>query len=360
MGRRRGQQLFTPVKKRHTGLWVSLALVFFVVAAIFLLNNALNARPALLSQRVSVPGIDKRLENFTILHISDLHGARFGREQENLARLIAREDYQAVCLTGDLVGKGGDMQPFLELVRLFQGKAPVYFIAGDDDPEPILTTPHGGIEVKAPYVRAAESLGAVYVDVPVRQEVQGLSVWFCPEVLFGVDIDQAMFSAAENRDAILNSDNPYSPESGALLRAAEYRLEAIALAKQAQTDMKADDLCVLLTHAPPGRDDVQRMKAEREGAQHGRYYPGRLALILAGHINNGQFRLPWLGAVYLPRLIDQEAGFRPGAKASGLFSVLGVPVYISPGLGVSGAYALPLRMFNRPAVTRVTLTAQII
>jgi predicted MPP superfamily phosphohydrolase len=42
----------------------------------------------------------------------------------------------------------------------------------------------------------------------------------------------------------------------------------------------------------------------------------------------------------------------------GLSTVQGVTQYISPGLGVSDAYAIPLRLFNTPTVTILTLTAR--
>ena len=82
MGRRRGSSCL-PGKKgiRACGYrwrWC------FRGGGYFLLNNALNAAPRCCRSGCRCR-IDKRLENFSILHISDLHGARFGREQENLA-----------------------------------------------------------------------------------------------------------------------------------------------------------------------------------------------------------------------------------------------------------------------------------
>ena len=41
----------------------------------------------------------------------------------------------------------------------------------------------------------------------------------------------------------------------------------------------------------------------------------------------------------------------------GLSTIQGVTQYISPGLGVSDAYPIPLRMFNTPSITILTLTS---
>ncbi len=49
----------------------------------------------------------------------------------------------------------------------------------------------------------------------------------------------------------------------------------------------------------------------------------------------------------------------PGDEGfTGLSIRQGYPVYISPGLGVSSYYPLPLRLFNRPVATLVQLTAR--
>ena len=44
----------------------------------------------------------------------------------------------------------------------------------------------------------------------------------------------------------------------------------------------------------------------------------------------------------------------------GLANMMGIPQYISPGLGTSAAIDLPpIRIFNTPAVTILTLTGRL-
>ena len=78
-------------------------------------------------------------------------------------------------------------------------------------------------------------------------------------------------------------------------------------------------------------------------------------LILAGHYNGGQWRIPFFRAVYVPEL----GWFPEDSLVRGISYPGGIPQYISPGLGASGAYPVRFRMFNTPAVTVLTLTTKL-
>ena len=76
-------------------------------------------------------------------------------------------------------------------------------------------------------------------------------------------------------------------------------------------------------------------------------------LILAGHYNGGQWRLPGIGAVYVPEL----GWFPADDEIRGLSFPAGIPQYISPGLGSDPHYPYqPGRLFNSPTLTLITLT----
>lgn len=82
---------------------------------------------------------------------------------------------------------------------------------------------------------------------------------------------------------------------------------------------------ILLTHYP---DLAERLRL------------GEVQLSLAGHSHAGQVRLPLL-ASWVHRLHARTA------YGMGLFSVRGNPLYVSPGIGMSG---LPMRFRNLPEV----------
>lgn len=121
-------------------------MIVALVLATFLLNHAANSRVSLLSERVSVMGLDKTFEGFTVLHLSDLHAAPLGSDMELWQSLLKGKSFNAVVLSGDMVGGSGNYEPMLTLIhtlRQLNPKAPVYFIAGDDDPDAVVTTPRG-------------------------------------------------------------------------------------------------------------------------------------------------------------------------------------------------------------------------
>lgn len=69
---------------------------------------------------------------------------------------------------------------------------------------------------------------------------------------------------------------------------------------------------------------------------------------LSGHTHGGQVRLPLIGSIWLP-----PDGQR---RDMGFFSVEGMPVYVSRGLGV---YRPPVRLLCPPEVTLVTLRSRL-
>lgn len=358
MARRGTRHLFAPGRKKRPGLVVVLLIVLIALGALYVINAAINKSPALYRQAITVPDLPRGMENLSILHLSDLHGAWFGEGQEDLKHLVGGQTYDMVIMSGDMVGRGGRLEPLLKLVEALPPDIPRFLIAGDDDPAPILTEPHGDSEVKAPYLRELEALGVVYLDRPQRLELGGGVIWVIPELLYEIDVDAALFSADSARQAILDSENPYAPEAGARLRATEYQIGVMQAAQAARTQMRASDLCIAVAHVPPGRDEVISMRGG-EGAEEG-YFPGRLVLVLAGHLNAGQVRLPGRGPVHVPPNRTGASGwFPPDYLIWGPRNVLGVSMYTSPGLGVSGAYKVPVRLFNRPGVTLITFTSRI-
>jgi uncharacterized protein len=70
----------------------------------------------------------------------------------------------------------------------------------------------------------------------------------------------------------------------------------------------------------------------------------RFDLILAGHSHGGQVRLPFWGALIVPRGV--------GRYDLGYYKTAGGPLYVNPGIGT---YRLPFRFNCRPEVTLITI-----
>lgn len=67
-------------------------------------------------------------------------------------------------------------------------------------------------------------------------------------------------------------------------------------------------------------------------------------LILAGHSHGGQVRLPFWGALIVPRGV--------GRYDLGYYKTAGGPLYVNPGIGT---YRLPFRFNCRPEITLITI-----
>ena len=348
--------LFAPERKQHKTLVFVLLVLAIFLTLLLVLNHINNSRVNLVTQSVTVPQLNSQMNNFRILHISDLHGQYFGAQQERLQLAIREARYDIVVITGDVTGKGGDDGAFLRLLDLFDGKKPVYFIPGDEDPDPIVSTPNELNSAKAPYILRAEEHGAVYLDAPERLEFGKNAIWLWPEGLYTLDLGNSEATVA-TREAELQS-MPASPERDAQLRAVQYRGELLSRIRAARKITKIDDVHIAVSHHPLSLSALTTLREWTDGGNDA--YVSSVSLVLSGHYNAGQWRLPFVGAVKVPASAGKGGGWFPGDMGVvGLSSYQGIPQYISPGLGASSAIGLPaFRLFNTPQITQITLTTK--
>ncbi len=359
MARRQNYYIFAPEKKKRGGpgcLVLLLSVVFAAVVLSLLTNAAMNRRTDLLTEKVRVMSLSKKLENFTVLQLSDMHGSEMGLDADAWRTLLYGKGFSAVAMTGDMVGRGGDYTPLVSLIKTLKGikaDVPIYLIAGDDDPSPVLSELHGNPEVLADWVRAAQDAGALYLDRPVQQSVGKLTVWFSPEYLYSVDVTGMQQSLTRQKEDMETRGQQYEGEGGASYRALSYRLDAINESAAAIKSMTRDDLQIGLTHVPLLADYVREMVdwADEQAV----FTFRRLSLVMAGHFCGGQWRLPGAGPVYVP-----EKGWFPGDMGIvGMQRINSISQYISGGLAASDFYPMPGRLFNTPSITLLSFTARI-
>ncbi len=351
---RRNRHLFAETEKRSTGALVYPLLLLLILAVVIALNFINNGRVVLLSEDVTITSLSKDLEKYSILHISDLHGNEYGAAQSTIGTLLKSESYNAVCITGDMCAKDGDYQAFLDLIDLFAGKVPVYFVAGDEDPAPIAANPDSPECVKADYILAAEAHGAIYLDTPQKITVGKSNIWFCPESIYGLDIDSSRTAYRARQNTLLSQGN-LSENEKAQLQVIEYQLSVLDQIDAAVSEMQDTDAQIALTHHPLTETTIKTLQ-QWSGSEGDTFLRG-VSLVLAGHYCGGQVRLPFLGALKAPDSADIDGWFPKDSLIRGLNTIQGVTQYISPGLGISDAYTIPLRLFNTPSVTVLTLTS---
>ena len=342
-----------PKKERHTGrnLVIVLLILVILIAVCVVFNSVNNGHVSMIRQNVTVSTLKNGIR---ILHISDLHGETFGKEQVNLARSWKDENITCsiVCITGDMIGEDGSTAPFTDMLDKLPSSTTniVFFIPGDEDPDPLLYTAHEGNSAKAEWVLEAEAHGATYLDCPTLVDIKGQKVWFCPFEAMEIDTDVKRRDYQKNIEKILAAED--SPDRDAQLLYYAYHMDRLDRIDAARQEMSAEHTYIVLKHGPYRENDTVGVENIRVSGVK-MTYP--VALVLAGHQCGGHVRIPLLD---IPLYADKGRWFPEKWEVSGLHAVSSTYQYISPGLGTSREYPwyLSKRVFNAPSVTLLTLT----
>jgi len=272
-------------KKRWSRQCVYLLIAALLGVFIWWNNCALT-----ISQVEVKAGVD---EGIRILHLSDLHGAWFGKEQSRIVKHAEAIRPDVIVITGDFIDKRCDEQAAVSLIERMSGIAPVYCVTGN----------HEELERRAgtgTYERLLEAVAEMENAAFLRGETVYLT-------------DKITLTGADD-----------IPFAGGL---SAYPGYLAGLGERAEGEFR-----ILLAHRP-----------EMFGA----YDSAGFDLTLSGHAHGGQFRLPVIGGVLAP-----GQGFFPEYD-SGLFMDENVRMmYVSRGLGNS---VFPLRLFNRPEMTVIEI-----
>ena len=331
-----------------------LVVAFLAGLGLFIYNFGLSHQVVLQRQSVTIPNLPGDLENWSILHMSDLHGKYLGQGHASISRAVSGRSYSCAVFTGDMLGKDGNVQPLLDLVALLPENMPKLFIPGDSDPPLIATTAHASLSPYADWAVQLQEAGVTILDEPVSFTRNRSTIWFIPEELYSLDVDSTEAAYQAQLDLLNASLTPLDADDAALARAAEYNVNRMRRLRETKKAIGANDIQIAVTHKPLTAEYIAEMVAASN--PNDVFSLRRVSLVLAGHYTGGQWRLPRLGAIWVP-----ELGFFPeDSRLMGLDYFSGVPQYISPGLAASDFYPLPGRLFNVPVMTTIYLTANII
>ena len=274
-------------KKSKVKSFILIAIMFLLI--VWLVYGNVSLQTTVYEVPVSTEYSD--MNGFTIVQISDLHNARFGKEQARLLKAVAEQEPDIIAVTGDLVDSSHtDLNIAMEFMKQAVGIAPVYYVTGN----------HEGW------------LGATYGELEKRLEEAGVFV-----------LNNTMYSGQfEGMD--LNIAGVHDPDMPG---------NNIVLAKQVIPELTADaeGYTILLSHRPELFDT---------------YAESNINLVLSGHYHGGQFRIPFIGGVIAP-----GAGLIP-EYTEGTFTKNQTTMVVSRGLGNS---VIPVRINNRPEVVVVRL-----
>jgi len=205
---RRGSYVFGRAKPRYgRRILLSLLVVLaLALTAVTIYNFGLSHQVGYIRQSVTVPNLPGDLENWTILHMSDLHGRYISDNHAAIKSAIGTKACSSVVLSGDMVGEGGDVQPLLDLIALLPAGTPVMYLPGDSDPDITVSTAHSSLSVYADWVVQLQDAGVIILDEPVSFTRNKSTIWFIPEYLYTLDVDstEAAYQAQIDLGGIAN------------------------------------------------------------------------------------------------------------------------------------------------------------
>lgn len=325
---RRQADVFTQ-RRMGIGRWV-LLLFLLLLAGCGVYVAMDNGSAVVLSQKVLVGNLPEALEGFTVLHISDLNGKRFGPKQKQLEAVLRGKKYNVVCLTGNMVGESGDLYPLYELLSILDPTKPVFFIAGDSDP---VVSKTQGPSLIDDWIGGLEARGATFLDMPASMSVGKSKVWFSDASQLSLDLNvaKAAYQAANTSEST---------------RQLDIIEQTIALRKE----MREEDLHVVLSPIPVKRQTMQSMQSVNDKDISA--YLRTVDLIVSGGTAGGQWRIPFIGPVWM------DGWFPPLSAVQGYHYAGSFFQYISGGLHVLQKSPLPgFRLFNTPEMTLITFTS---
>lgn len=231
---------------------------------------------------------------YRILHISDLHAARFGFRQKKLIRQLRMSAADGIVITGDLIDRcrttKEHLKPVQQLIEQAVKLAPVYYVPGN----------HEAVSSVYPYLKQ------LLLD-------QGVQV-----------LENSKLELSRNAQTISlvglkdKKFYPYEPE--------RFLQNLHNLMQSVETPFS-----ILLSHRP-----------EYFAA----YAQEQVSLAFCGHAHGGQIVVPGLGGLYAP-----DQGILP-SYTDGAYEQQGCTMIVSRGLGNSRA---PQRINNHPQLIVVTL-----
>ena len=353
---RRQQYIFAEEPRRGRGVLIgTLVVVLLLLAVLFTVNLVMTHTVSYTREYVTISDLPMGLDNFTILHLSDLNGAELGDRQSAVKKAIgSRSSYGAVVLSGNMVGEGGDVQPLLDLLAQLPNGTPVLLLPGDGDPAVYATTAHASLSAYADWAQQLIDVGVVILDEPYSITTGKATIWFTPESLYTMDTVSTE-KAWQNQIDMLNAQvEPLDADQAALKRTAEYQVQRMQRIRETIATMKESHVQVAVSHMPLTKESVAESRAWATSKV---FSMSNVKLILSGGYCGGQWRVPGAGALYVP-----ELGFFPeDEKITGMGYLAGVWQHISPGLGAGTEYPwfMPMRLFNSPGATMLVLTATV-
>lgn len=281
----------TAKKKKFIFLAVVSAILLALTIWIAWGNTALELN----TYTITSDKLPAAFDGYRIAHVSDLHNAEMGKDNEKLLAMLRETEPDMIAITGDLIdSRKTDIEIALHFVRKAMEIAPCYYVTGNHEARVAAYN-----ELKA----GMEAAGVIVLeDVRTEISMEGETI-----TLIGVS------------DPSYQTDYLFGDS------------ETVMNTKLEELHTENDGFTILLSHRPELFDT---------------YVTSDMDLVLSGHAHGGQFRLPFIGGLVAP-----NQGLFPQYDA-GLYTGENTNMLVSRGIGNS---LLPFRINNRPEVILVEL-----
>lgn len=347
------KDLFGP-KRRFP--WSVLIVIAVVLLFLFSINLFFTNNILVETEVFSMPTLQKSMEGYSILHLSDIRERNLGENGATLKEKIDGQKTNICVITGGLVGADGSAEGFLQaLACLQEAKIPTYYIIGAQDP-PFTDYLKDGSYGIHPVHAQAQALGAMCLNIPVRLSEGDTALWLFPNSSLTIDPGSAIDSLnalekkyLENPDEVAKSGHSLD----ALLQNIAYKRENAQAYQQAVEQRTANDLNIILSHRPALPETMQSALNTQLFSE--------ADLILSGYNCGPQYCLPMnLPLKASNDQLPRDGWFPAKEYVRGMSNASGQWQYISPGLGTGGKTFLgTIRSFNSPTITIIQLTRKI-
>jgi len=277
--------------------------IFLAVVAIVLVTLVIwivwgNSALELNTYTISSSKLPQSFDGYRIAHISDLHNAEMGEDNEKLLTMLRDADPDMIAITGDLIdSRNTDIEVALRFVGEAVKIAPCYYVTGNHEAR---------IDAYVELKTGMEAVGVIVLeDAKAEISMEGETI-----TLIGVN------------DPSYQTDYLFGDSETVMNTKLEYLRS------------ENDGFTVLLSHRPELFDI---------------YVEHDIDLTLSGHAHGGQFRLPYIGGLVAP-----NQGLFPKYDA-GMYTKENTNMLVSRGIGNS---IFPFRINNLPEAILIELQAK--
>ena len=275
-----------------------LAVVAAVLLALIIWTVWGNTALELNTYTISSDILPEAFDGYRIAHISDLHNAEMGKDNEKLLDMLRETEPDIIVITGDIIdSRNTNIDIALQFTKAAMEIAPCYYVTGNH-----------------------EARISKYDELKAGMEAAGVVV---------LEDEKTKISLEGGEITLIGVNDP-SYQTDYLFGDAE----AVMQSKLQEISDAENEFTILLSHRP----ELFEVYADN-----------KMDLVLSGHAHGGQFRLPFVGGLVAP-----NQGLFPKYDA-GLYTEENTNMIVSRGIGNS---ILPFRFNNRPEVILIELESE--